>query len=117
MRHLPTGARMQKREILEDERCCSCGAIIECDNHLFQCKARPQYKRKLFRIINNMDRSLDPKLQEILQMGLRDYMNGTIPITTRIDEKENKTVTREKIWWANKHKGYGLVITSQTKIG
>ena len=116
MRHLPTGARMQKRGGLEDERCCSCGASIECDDHLFQCNARPQYKRKLFRLINNMDQSLDPKLREILQMGLRDYMNVTIPITTSIDEKGNKTVTRDKIWQAKEHKGYGLVITSQTKI-
>ena len=50
-------------------------------------------------------------------MGLRGYMNGTIPITTIIAEKGNKTVTRKKIWWADEHKGYGLVTISQTKIG
>ena len=50
-------------------------------------------------------------------MGLRDYMNGTIPIKTTINEKGTNLVTREKIWWSNEHKGYRLVIASQTKIG
>ena len=34
-RKLPTGKRMKKRGGLEDERCCSCGVLLETDDHLF----------------------------------------------------------------------------------
>ena len=37
MRKLPTGERMQNRGGHEDERCCSCQAPLETDDHLFQC--------------------------------------------------------------------------------
>merc|ERR1712110_1045027 len=37
LRKLPSGERIQKRGGCEDERCCSCRASLETDDHLFQC--------------------------------------------------------------------------------
>ena len=40
MRKLPVGQRMHARESKHDERCCSCWADCETDDHLLQCPHR-----------------------------------------------------------------------------
>ena len=40
MRKLPVGLQMHARESKYDERCCSCWAECETDDHLLQCPKR-----------------------------------------------------------------------------
>ena len=66
---------MHERGGLEDERCCSCGAPLETDDHLFQCPRRPQFHRRLLAIINDMRQTLDPCLFFILYSGVNNYIS------------------------------------------
>ena len=54
MKHLPTGDRMKRRGELDDERCCSCGAPLETDDHLFQCPKRRQFQRSILAVIDEI---------------------------------------------------------------
>ena len=74
LKQLPTGERMQKRGGLDDERCCSCGASLETDDHLFQCPKRPQFQREILALIEEMKPKLAPHLFQILYTGIRKYI-------------------------------------------
>ena len=76
LQKLPPGERMQKRGGCEDERCCSCGASLETDDHLFQCPSRPQFKRRLLATINDMKSKIDPGLYFVLYDGVANYINN-----------------------------------------
>lgn len=42
---------MQKRGGFDDKRCCSCGASIEIDYHIFQCPKQAQFQRGILALI------------------------------------------------------------------
>ena len=88
MKKLPTGERMQKRGGHEDERCCSCGAPLETDDHLFQCPKRPQFKSRILAAITEMQPKLCPSLYYILYNGVAKY----------IGDRSNKTKVLKKTW-------------------
>ena len=89
-RKLPTGERMKNRGGLEDERCCSCGALLETDDHLFQCPKRPQFHRRLLTVVGEMQTILDPTLYYILYDGIYNF------ITDSNEEKLNLPPTQKK---------------------
>ena len=88
MQKLPTGERMQKRGGHEDKRCCSCGAPLETDDHLFQCPKRPQFKRRILAAITEMQSKLCPDLYYILYIGVANY----------IEDRSDKTTTIKTEW-------------------
>ena len=65
---------MQKREGYEDEQCCSCGAPLETDDHLFQCPKRPQFKRRILAAITEMQTKLCPSFYYMLYNGVAEYI-------------------------------------------
>ena len=74
LKQLPTGKRMQKRGGFDDERCCSCGALLETDDHLFQCPKRPQFQREILALIEETKPKLAPHLFHILYTGVKEYI-------------------------------------------
>ena len=79
LRNLATGKRMNQQSGTDDERCCSCGAALEDDAHLFQCKDRPQFLQQLTKELIKYDQELDPKLLHLLIDGISIYVHGEIP--------------------------------------
>ena len=74
LKHLPTGDRMKRRGELDDERCCSYGAPLETDDHLFQCPKRPQFQRRILAAINETKPKMAPFLYRILYDGVKQYI-------------------------------------------
>ena len=74
LKRLPTGDRMKRRGELDDERCCSCGAPLETDDHLFQCPKRPQFQRRILAAINETKPKMAPFLYRILYDGVKRYI-------------------------------------------
>ena len=70
LRNLPTGERMKKRGSCDDERCCSCGAPLETDDHLFQCPKQPQFKRRILAAIDKIKPKIDDRLYYTLYRGI-----------------------------------------------
>ena len=58
MRKLPVGQRMHARESNHNERCCSCWADCETDDHLLQCPKRAHYRNEI--LFNNCCRLQEP---------------------------------------------------------
>jgi hypothetical protein len=70
---LPTGERLHHREPSYDDRCPTCHATNESDDHLLQCHspARRAWRGDLIQtLIKPLDSFLDPVLLDILQEGL-----------------------------------------------
>ena len=74
LKNLPTGDRMKRRRELDDERCCSCGAPLETDDHLFQCPKRPQFRRTILAVIDETKPKIAPFLYQILYNGVKQYI-------------------------------------------
>ena len=68
---------MQKRGGLDDERCCSCGASLETDDHLFQCPKRPQFQRGILGLIEDIKPKLAPHLFQTLYTGVKNISAST----------------------------------------
>ena len=65
---------MKRRGELDDERCCSCGAPLETDDHLFQCPKRPQFQRRILAVIDETKPKIAPFLYRILYNGVKQYI-------------------------------------------
>ena len=74
LKNLPTGDRMKRRGELDDERCCSCGAPLETDDHLFQCPKQPQFQRRILALIDELKPKIAPFLHRILYDGIKQYI-------------------------------------------
>ncbi len=70
---LPTGDRLHRRDSSYDNRCPTCHAPDETDDHLLQC---PSHARRVWRsdliqsLLKPIDSLLDPVLVDILREGL-----------------------------------------------
>ena len=84
---------MQKQGGCDDERCCSCGASLETDDHLFQCPNRPQFKGRILASIDNSRKKLDPNLYFILYNGIANYINNTSSLSDSDDDSQPKLTT------------------------
>ena len=93
LKNLPTGDRMKRRGGLEDERCCSCGALLETDDHLFQCPKRPQFQRRILALIDEMKAKIAPGLHRILYDGIKSYIckYANINNNNKDEPKNNRT--------------------------
>ena len=124
MQKLPTGERMQKRGGCEDERCSSCGELLESDDHLFQCPKRPQFRRRLLGTIDKIGPELDPMLYKIMKDGITKFLDGPnirarsqcINITddpmSQLQMKRKQTEL-----YANNYHEYSELVQSQQSIG
>ena len=65
---------MKRRGELDDERCCSCGAPLETDDHLFQCPKRPQFQRRILALIDELKPKIAPFHYRTLYNGIRQYI-------------------------------------------
>ena len=127
LRKLPTRERMQKRGGCDDERCCSCGASLETDDHLLQCPNRPQFKRRILASIANMRTRLDLNLYFILYNGIANYINNTSSLSDSDDDSQpNLNIPHGKTAQQQKRKCYrpntdlssfSLLINKQHTIG
>ena len=79
LKKLATEKRMKQRNGTDDEQCCFYGANLEDDDHLFQCKAQPQFLQQLTKELIEYDQELDPKLLHLLLEGISNYVKGEIP--------------------------------------
>ena len=78
MRKLPVGQRLHERESKYNERCCSCLADYETDDHLFHCPKRSRYRNEIYQVIKRLGKEMDPVLQDILLDGVtKKYLTGT----------------------------------------
>ena len=74
LKNLPTGDRIKRRGGQDDERCCSCGAPLETDDHLFQCSRRPQLQRRILALIDESKPKMAPFLYRILYDEIKQYI-------------------------------------------
>ena len=58
MRKLPVGQRLHARESKHDERCCSCWAESETDNHLLQDGLRRDVSHLRFYVLLRAPKTL-----------------------------------------------------------
>ena len=65
---------MKRQGELHDERCCSYGAPLETDDHLFQCPKRPQFQRIILALIDELKPKIAPFLHQTLYDGIRQYI-------------------------------------------
>ena len=65
---------MKRQGELDDERYCSCGALLESDDHLFQCPKRPQFQRRILALIDESKPKIAPFLRQILYNGIRQHI-------------------------------------------
>ena len=97
LKQLPTGERMQKRGGFDDERCYSCGASIETDDHLFQCPKRPQFRRGILALIEETKPKLAPHLYQTLYMGVKEYICKYESNSDEEEPNNNRTAQFERI--------------------
>ena len=90
MQKLPVGERIHSRESKYKERCCSCYANCETDNHLLQCPKRQQHRNEI--------------MQEVNQLGkikwTQDYMTYSKMASLNFSTEKNKQHTKPQ---AQKH--------------
>ena len=60
IRHLPVGQRLHKKENKHDERCCSCWAESETDDHFLQCPKRVRHRNKIYKVIQRLGKKWTP---------------------------------------------------------
>ena len=65
---------MQKRGGFDAERCCSCGASIETNDHLYQYPKQPQFQREILALIEEFQLKLAPHLFQTLYKGVKQYI-------------------------------------------
>lgn len=80
---------MKQRGEVDDERCCSCGAPLETDDHLFQCPKRPQFQRRILALINESKPKLAPFLHQTLYDGVKQYICKYTNSNKNDDDKTN----------------------------
>ena len=68
---------MHTRESKHDERCCSCWADCETDDHLLQCPKRAPHQNETYQVIKQFEKKMDPVLLDILLNGVTKYLTGT----------------------------------------
>ena len=62
MRELPVGQQIHARESKHDERCCSCWADSETDDHLLQCPKRARHHNEIYQVIKRLGKEMGPVL-------------------------------------------------------
>ena len=77
MKKLPVGQQIHAQELKHDERCCSCWANSETDDHLLQCPKQARYQNKIYQVIKYLGKEMDPVLLKILLDGVTKYLTGT----------------------------------------
>lgn len=77
LRNLPTGHQLNKINNCEITKCCSCGANVEDDDHLFQCTKRPNFLKSIRQALKKYRDKLNPKLYQLLYDGIYTYVKGT----------------------------------------
>ena len=108
MRKLPVGERIHSRESKFEERCCSCYANCETDDHLIQCPKRQRHRNEIMQTVDRLGKELDPRLHDILKDGLLKYFKGAeqTPYATLGSKSYHQLQTNQrKIGWANLIRG------------
>ena len=77
MQKLPVGQQMHAQKSNHDERCCSCWADCETDDHLLECPKRARYRNEFYQLIKRVGKEMDPVLMDILLDGVTKYLTGT----------------------------------------
>ena len=116
---------MNQKNGTYDERCCSFCAALEDDDHLFQCKAQPQFLQQLTKELIEYDQELDPKLLHLLLEGISNYVKGEIPpsihmcqVMEQLGPKQNTNNINPYITKYKKTYGeYHLLLAEQDIIG
>ena len=68
---------MYAQESKDDERCCSCWADCETDDHVLQCPQRTCHRNEIYQVIKQLGKEMDPVLLDILLDGVTKYLTGT----------------------------------------
>ena len=108
MRKLPVGERIYSRESKYKERCCSCYANCETDNHLLQCPKRKRHRNEIMQAVNCLGKEMDPRLHNILRDGINKYLKGeeqTVYKTPGKEEYHQLQTDQNKIGWDNLIRG------------
>ena len=90
-----------KRGGCEGERCLSCVASLETNDYLFQCSKRPQFKRRILALIDNMKTKIDSGLYFVLYHGIADYMEGNNNHADKVSDKAGNSTIPKSIPLAN----------------
>ena len=77
MRKLPVGQRLHARELKKNQRCCSCWAESETDDHLLRRPKRARHRNEIYQAIKRLRKEMDPVLLAILLDGVTKYLTGT----------------------------------------
>ena len=107
--NLPTGERLHRREASYDDRCPTCHAPEESDEHILQCPspARRAWRSDLIStLLKPLDMFLDPVLHDILHEGLLCYFrNEPIDPTPYPPRQQRLLKQQHSIGWPNLLRG------------
>ena len=93
MRKLPLGQQIHTWESKHDERCCSCLADCETDDHVLQCQQRVHYQNRIYQVIKHLGKETDPVLLDILLDGATKYLKGTRQMKYIVSSNSSKQQT------------------------
>jgi hypothetical protein len=107
--NLPTGERLHRRDHSYDDRCPTCHAPEESDEHLLQCPspARRAWRSDLIKtLLKPLDKFLDPVLHDILHEGLLCYFqNEPMDPTPYPPRYQTLLKQQDSIGWSNLLRG------------
>ena len=106
---LPTGDRLHRRDSIYNNRCPTCHAPDETDNHLLQClsPARRAWRSDLIRsLLKPIDSFLDPVLLDILREGLLCWFRTESIDSTPYPPRYQRLLKQQRsIGWNNLIRG------------
>ena len=80
LRHIPMGSQLNRINNCKVIQCCSCGANVEDDDHLFQCKTRSDFMKHIRHKLKKYRDEFNPKLFHLWSDGIYTYVKGmTLP--------------------------------------
>jgi exonuclease III len=107
--NLPTGERLHRREASYDDRCPTCHAPEESDEHILQCPspARRAWRSDLIStLLKPLNTFLDPVLHDILHEGLLCYFRNEPIDPTQYPPRYQRLLKQQhSIGWPNLLRG------------